>query len=205
MRKTTAISTHTRNNWLLDASLFTSGLAAGLSGISLLFIPAGYQGGRNPYYNLPILFTRHTWEGLHDWGGLIMVGIAVVHILIHWSWITNMTRRAFREIFSGEKRLNNRSRINVAVNAALGITGLVTGVTGVYLFFVAKDSPFQLFFNRATWDLVHTWAGVLMILAGVVHFYIHWLWVTKVTRKVLGGITSKRASQTTGASVHQNT
>ena len=40
-------------------------------------------------------------------------------------------------------------------------------------------------FNRTTWDLVHTWAFVVMISAAILHFAIHWKWVTKVTTKIV--------------------
>lgn len=60
--------------WLLDATIFLSGLVAALSGIYFLLIPSGgYQGGRNPMYGVTILFSRHTWDGLHTWGGVVVV------------------------------------------------------------------------------------------------------------------------------------
>jgi hypothetical protein len=40
-----------------------------------------------------------------------------------------------------------------------------------------------ILFNSAAWDLIHTWAGVIMISAIVIHFWIHWRWVTNVTSR----------------------
>jgi hypothetical protein len=59
----------------------------------------------------------------------------------------------------------------------------------VYFLFVtsgrwAADPMFV--FTRTTWDLIHTWAGVSLIAAVVIHLTIHWKWVTKVTRKMFG-------------------
>lgn len=79
------ISPQTRHNWLLDMSLLTSAVLAAWSGIYFLILPSGgYQGGRNPYYQVNLLFERHTWEDLHIWFGIGMVIIAVVHIGLHW-------------------------------------------------------------------------------------------------------------------------
>jgi hypothetical protein len=50
----------------------------------------------------------------------------------------------------------------------------------------------MLLFSRSTWDLIHTWAGVTLIAAAVVHFAIHWKWVTKVTRSLVVGRLSGR-------------
>jgi hypothetical protein len=50
----------------------------------------------------------------------------------------------------------------------------------------------MILFSRITWDLIHTWSSVTLILAGLLHFAIHWKWALKVTRKVL---SFKRTSQ----------
>ncbi|MFN2127277.1 MAG: DUF4405 domain-containing protein, partial [Anaerolineales bacterium] len=85
-------------------------------------------------------------------------------------------------------RFNNRSRINLLINAAVGISFLLAAISGIYLLFVpggrnAIPDP-QIIFTRTTWDLIHTWSGILMINAAVIHFAIHWKWVTKVTQKL---------------------
>jgi membrane protein implicated in regulation of membrane protease activity len=164
-------------------------LIASLTGIYFLFLPVGgYQGGRNPMYGIVILFERHTWEDLHLWFGILMIAAAVVHILIHWKWIVSMVKRIFYEITHRESRFNNRSRINLLINAAVGISFLLAAISGIYLLFVpggrnAIPDP-QIIFTRTTWDLIHTWSGILMINAAVIHFAIHWKWVTKVTQKI---------------------
>ena len=186
-----SLSTETRNNWLIDAGLLIGALIASLSGVYFLFLPVGgYQGGRNPMYGVTVLFERSTWGDLHIWGSILMIAVAAVHITIHWKWITGMVRRSFNELFGPNRHLNNRSRFNVGINTAVGVSGLVTAITGIYLLFFpggAFGVPDPNFiFTRTTWDLIHTWAGVAMIVAGVVHFAIHWMWVTKVTNKLFG-------------------
>ncbi|MBN1669108.1 MAG: DUF4405 domain-containing protein [Anaerolineales bacterium] len=194
MKKTNSVSPQTRNNWLIDATVFLGAVIASLTGIYFLFLPVGgYQGGRNPAYGITILFERHTWEDLHLWFGLLMIAAAVIHIAIHWAWIVNMTRRTLAEIFKRQGKLNARSRSNVAINVLIGTSFLITAVTGLYLLFVPGGrgavDPGWLF-NRTTWDLVHTWSGITMISAAVFHFAIHWKWVTKVTGKVLRSVWS---------------
>ena len=74
------------------------------------------------------------------------------------------------------------------------ISFLLAALSGIYFMFVdgnpaalssgrwAADP--MILFSRTTWDLIHTWSGVAMIVAAVIHFAIHWRWVTKVTRNV---------------------
>jgi hypothetical protein len=140
-------------------------------------------------YGVTILFERHTWEDLHTWFGILMVAAALFHIVVHWNWITSMARRVWSELTQKQSRFNKRSRANLLINVAIGLSFIVTAISGLYLFFVPGGShgvvdPVILF-TRNTWDLIHTWAGILMIVAAVVHFYIHWGWVIKVSKKMV--------------------
>jgi hypothetical protein len=41
----------------------------------------------------------------------------------------------------------------------------------------------HILWSRTTWDLIHTWAGVVLIIAAVIHFAIHWRWVKNITKR----------------------
>lgn len=34
---------------------------------------------------------------LHDWSGLIMGVLVIVHLVLHWTWIVSMTKNLFRK------------------------------------------------------------------------------------------------------------
>lgn len=190
MSPKTNISSRTRDNWWVNLALALSGVVAAFSGIYFLFFPiGGYQGGRNPYYDIIILFSRHTWEDLHTWGGVAMIVVVAIHLPRHWDWVVNMTRRTIKELTGQGIFLNWRSRFNLIINALAAVSFTIVAITGIYLLFTPSGrgaiDPFILF-SRTTWDLIHTWSGVVMILAAVEHFAIHWKWVVKVTRNMLG-------------------
>jgi hypothetical protein len=189
MVKRRLISSQTKKNWSIDVVLFLGAVVSSFTGIYFLIFPVGgYQGGRNPMYGIMLLFNRETWGDLHTWFGIGMILAALIHIVIHWKWIVNMTIRAFREITAKERRMNRRSRFNVGINMLIGLGFLITALSGVYLLFVPGGrygiaDPYFLF-GRNTWDLIHTWAGIVMIDAAIIHFVIHWGWVVKVTGKL---------------------
>jgi hypothetical protein len=191
MQKKSSVSLQTRNNWLLDAGLLLSGLMALLTGIYFLYLPTnGFAGGRNPAYNVQVFFDRHTWDDLHTWGGVAMILIAAVHLVWHWPWVVNMARRAWNELSGKGGFMNARGRWNLILNAVVVLSFLATATSGLYfLLFEPAHGTLTtpaILFTRSTWDLIHTWGGVIFSLAAVVHFGIHWKWVTKVTRKVFG-------------------
>ena len=201
MNRQASVAPQTRNNWLIDLSLLIGAIIASITGIYFLFLPVGgYQGGRNPMYGITILFDRHTWDDLHTWFGILMIVSAVVHIVLHWKWFLSMFKRIAHEIARREQRFNNRSRYNLLINAAVGLGFVLAAISGIYLLFVPGGSNAipdpMILFSRTTWDLIHTWSGIVMIVAAVVHFAIHWKWVTKVTSKIIKSLQpASRQSQ----------
>jgi hypothetical protein len=187
MAKSMELSNQTRRNWVIDLFLFCGALLASLSGVYFLYLPVGYQGGRNPLYGINILFGRETWDLLHTWSGIAMISIAVLHIVLHWKWITSIAKRLWRELTCQCTPLNAYGKFNAGINLLIGLTFLLSAISGVYfLFFTGSAQAGHpiLLFSRTTWDLIHTWASVLMILAAIIHFAIHWRWVIKVTKRI---------------------
>jgi hypothetical protein len=183
------VSKQTQKNWWVDAALFSSAIIAALSGIYFLFFPSGgFQGGRNPLYNVQVLFSRQTWDDLHTWGGVAMIVAATIHLAIHWQWVVGMLRRTWKEWTGQCGCMNAHGRWNLILNAIVALSFVLTALSGVYFLFVPGgrwSADPMILFTRATWDFVHTWASVTLISAAILHFAIHWKWVTKVTRKMV--------------------
>lgn len=191
MSKPIRVSMPTRLNWLIDVVVFMGGLLAGLSGIYFLYLPSGgYQGGRNPMYGIKILFERHTWSDLHLWGGVVMMAAIAIHFVIHWQWVKRMSRRSVSALLARNGSLSKGAKVNVAIDLLVATSFLLCAVSGIYFLF-APSGGYQggrspgwdpgFLFSRTTWDLIHTWSGVVLGVGAVVHFAIHWRWVKNVT------------------------
>jgi hypothetical protein len=192
MSRARSISWQTRQNWLIDAAVFAGGLLAVLSGLYFLYLPSGgYQGGRNAWYGVTILFSRQTWGDTHTWSGVLMILAVVIHFAIHWDWVKMMGRRLGRTVSGRGANFSRGAKVNLVVDLIIALTFLITAVSGIYLLFLpagyqggqtAGWDPHFLF-SRVTWDLIHTWAGVTMTVSAALHFAIHWRWVVNVTRR----------------------
>jgi len=200
--KTQILSKQTQRNWWVVASLFSSAVVAALSGVYFLFLPiGGYQGGRNPYYNVRILFQRETWDDLHTWGGIVMIGIVLIHLVVHWPWVVSMSRKMWNELTRKSWSMSKNGRVNLLINVIVAVSFMFTAISGVYFFFTperhnALDPMFL--FSRTTWDLLHTWAGVTLMIAALVHIAIHWKWITKVSGKMVNmALPSKQIAKPT--------
>jgi cytochrome b subunit of formate dehydrogenase len=202
MAKKYRMSMQTRINWLIDAGVFTSALLAILSGIYFLFLPdGGYRGGRNATYGITVLFSRSTWDDLHTWGGVLMISAVLVHFTYHWPWVVRTATSLKQRLIGTKSRMSKGAVLNISVDALMAVAFLITAISGIYFLFAptggsqggtnAGWDPGFLF-SRTTWDLIHTWSGVTMIAAAVIHFTIHWKWVTKVTRRFFGWLLEGR-------------
>ena len=181
MEKKGLLSAKTRKNWLIDAALALGGVIAALSGIYFLYLPTGgYHGGRNPMYGVTILFERHTWEDLHTWSGVAMIVVAIVHLAIHWRWVKMMAIRVANAIHSKGAGLSKGARVNVTINLIVAVSFVLVSVSGLYLLLWPAGDR-----SATVWDMIHTWSGVAMIAAVVVHLAIHWRWVKNVTVRMV--------------------
>ena len=190
MSKPITLSTTTRNNWLVFATVFVGAVLAMLSGIYYLFAPVG----KDAIY---ALVPRETWDNVHLIGGVLMIAAAVIHFVIHWNWVKTTVRRVILMMKIGQGHFSSGSRMNIIVDVIVALSFLITALSGIYFLF-APDGGYQggrnlnwdpnFLFSRTVWDVIHTWAAVTLTIAAVPHFYIHWGWITKVTNRFFSSL-----------------
>ncbi len=180
------VSPQTRNNWSIASLLFVSGVLVFFSSFFFLLFPGGYEGGRNPAYRAELLSMSHaTWDILHTWAGVTMIAAAALHIPLHWAWIVTMAKRVVNISLGRCERMNAKGQWNLMIDAVLALAALLTALSGLYFLFTpGGQGQAGLLWSRPVWDTLHTWAGVVMAAASVLHFAIHWRWVTQVTGKM---------------------
>ena len=138
-----------------------------------------------------MIFDRETWDELHLWSGLAMIFILTIHILVHWDWIKVMVARFLGPNARAFAKSNKRMQFNILLNVVAAISFVLVSLSGIYLMFTpsrssASTTP-SFIFDWYAWDVIHTWSGVVMFISVFLHFYIHWTWITKVSRRVLAG------------------
>ncbi len=83
-----------RINYVVDVFLIVSFvITAFTSVIIFLFLPSGVkQGGYQEFLGL----TKSIWSGIHNYTGLIMIVLSLVHLILHWNWVIAMTKKIFK-------------------------------------------------------------------------------------------------------------
>jgi Domain of unknown function (DUF4405) len=179
----------TVTHWATVLVLTISSLLILLTSIYFLILPSGgFQGGRNPHYGQTFLFDRHVWIDIHTWAGMVLIAVSVFHILLHRQWVAEMGRRALAVARRERKPFNRRVWARVAVATAMGLLFVGVAVSGVYFYVVpggqGAGRTAQFLVSRSTWDLVHTWTGVFMLIVGALHLWMRRKWVARVTAGV---------------------
>jgi len=83
-------------NYFINIVMFLLLLFQVVSGFVLwLILPqgGGYRGGRGLTTEASFLWTRETWITLHDWVGVALVVVVLLHLVLHWHWIVYMTKK----------------------------------------------------------------------------------------------------------------
>ncbi len=92
-----------------------------------------------------------------------------------------------------KSRVSSQTRNNWFIVLMLSVSGLLVTFTSIYFLFLPNGGyqggrnlayGIVIFFERSTWDLFHTWAGVAMIAVAAIHIPLHWSWFVRMTKRV---------------------
>ena len=80
-------------NYIVDVLLFFAFLVTAITGIVIFFVlPSQVRGGG--FYEF-MGMTKLIWKDIHNYAGLVMTGLVLVHLVLHWNWIKAMTKKVF--------------------------------------------------------------------------------------------------------------
>jgi hypothetical protein len=127
-----------------------------------------------------VLLIEPRFAGLavHEWLGMAVIPLIVVHILYAWRWIAATLPRLG---VKGAWRL----RFNVVLNGAFFIAFTVATFSGVMTSFIALPALGIAPGNYGSWLLLHNrWTLYVQILAGL-HIAMNWGWIVGAVRRVV--------------------
>jgi hypothetical protein len=132
-----------------------------------------------------------TGIAIHEWLTLAGIGAIIVHLLLNWNWIIEITRRFLR-------RVAGRSRLSYILNIALFIDMTLIMFTGIMISESALPSLGITLPQSFIWRSLHSTTADLFIPILGLHLALHWSWLVGtikryVTQPVGGLFFTKRA------------
>jgi hypothetical protein len=128
------------------------------------------------FVSLVVLVEPRTSLTVHEWLGLAIIPLIVVHLLYAWQWIaTTLARLRARGAW--------RLRINAVLNVALFVTFVVSAFSGVMTSFIVLPGLGVMPATFSRWTILHNdWTVYLEVVAGL-HIAMNWNWILGAVRR----------------------
>lgn len=119
---------------------------------------------------------------VHEWLGLALAGMIVVHLLLSWAWIASATRRLLAA-------QSNRTRINYFLNLCLFACVTAVIFSGIL---ISQQAIPALTMQHAEllgldfpWTSIHDRFSDFVLILAALHLAINWNWPVAAVRKLL--------------------
>jgi Domain of unknown function (DUF4405) len=117
---------------------------------------------------LLLLFSpRMTGLSIHEWLGISLGGVLIVHLLFSWSWISSTTRRVV-------SAPNRRTRINYVLNCLLFVLIIVEVTSGFEISQVSLPSLGIQTIDDRSWRALHNQTLNWTMLVLGFHLAMNW-------------------------------
>jgi uncharacterized membrane protein SirB2 len=120
-----------------------------------------------------------SWTGLalHEWLCAAALVPLLVHLVINWDQTVRLAQR-FAE------HLRHLPRVNLIVDTALFFSAVGVTLSGFMVSRAIAGALGLVFTPSALWTSVHSFTADFTIALLVVHFVLHWKWITSVARRM---------------------
>lgn len=127
---------------------------------------------------LVVYQQKATGQVVHEWLGVGIAAVIIVHILLHWQWVVSITQRFFQQI-------KREPRIKYILNAGLFICFTTIIFSGLMIsrsvlpFFglAAADTSF--------WKMLHVTAANASLGLTALHVGLHWRWIVDAMKRYM--------------------
>jgi hypothetical protein len=80
-------------NYFVDIFMGISFVVSAITGLIIFFfIPSGVKHGSLQEF---LGFEKYIWTNIHNWSGLLMILLVLLHLILHWNWIVCITKTFF--------------------------------------------------------------------------------------------------------------
>jgi cytochrome b len=119
---------------------------------------------------------------LHEWLGIAMIVMIVVHLLLSWTWVASATRKLIAP-------RSNRTRVNYLLNVALFVCVTAVIFSGIL---ISQEAVPSLAGRRVVppvsdyqWTRLHNQISNFVFVFAALHLAINWNWTAAAVRKLL--------------------
>ncbi|GIV63852.1 MAG: DUF4405 domain-containing protein [Chloroflexota bacterium] len=127
---------------------------------------------------LAALTPELTGLPIHEWLSLALAGTLIVHLLLHWNWITAVLKTFFRKLF-------HLSRLKFAVDFLLLISMVTVMVSGLMVSRVVLPVLGLTVTENPVWEVLHSLSAELVLWLAALHVALNWKWVVSAFKRYI--------------------
>lgn len=135
--------------------------------------------------------THLTGIAVHEWLGILFGGSLIYHILLHWEWISNATRKLFG-------KLPTIQRIRYVADLALFAMMVIVVASGILISRDALPAVGITATGSRFWSgLHHVTSNMVIVLVGL-HIALSWSWLVNAwSRCIWAPLTGHKSAPST--------
>jgi hypothetical protein len=121
--------------------------------------------------------THFTGNLIHEWLCLTLGLVLIIHLLLHWNWITEVSKRFVSKVA-------RQARINYILNLLLFVDMVVILFTGIMISKSVLPSLDIQLTSSHMWKAVHSTSADLAVFILGLHVALHWKWILSVVGRL---------------------
>lgn len=111
----------------------------------------------------------------HELGGLILIGVMLIHVLINWKWVAVISKRLYN------KTIPLKTKLGYLINTLLLIAFLLIGLSGIMI----SKILFQISVNsEIPWKTIHYSASSFALILIGIHLGLHTQFIFNKMNKI---------------------
>jgi len=121
---------------------------------------------------------RSSGIAVHGWLAVSALAAIVVHLLLSWDWIVQITKRF-------TNKMNSQTRINYILNWALFIDVGLVMLSGLMISQAVIPSFGITLPQNFTWRSLHDLSANLFLVLLGLHTALHWSWIADTFKRYI--------------------
>ncbi len=126
---------------------------------------------------LVAMAPKFSGMAIHEWLSIALGAAIVTHLLLHWQWIIEVTKRFF-------SKAQWSARINYLLNSLLFIAITVLILSGLMISHVALPALGIELGEGGIWKQLHKLSADVFLYGIGLHVALHWHWIVNMIKRV---------------------
>lgn len=127
---------------------------------------------------LVVMDPRSSGIAVHEWLAVALGGTIIVHLLLNWNWLVEVTKRFFTKGLNG-------ARTNYILNWLLFIDGIMIMVSGIMISESIVPTLGLMLPQDMAWRSLHDLSANISLLLMGIHITLHWSWIVNSFKRLV--------------------